>query len=252
MDEMHHGADEIVITRSSGLQYTYLHLKKKTRAEDLANALKILEPAGVIGSEIFGYNTIDGNAPSVSEHLEDHPGFRTLVDHEMNKNSEFRRWTANGYNPNGLCGYNLLKTRMLANQVSGSSPSGPAASRGDGGNGEYGGGASNYDGDEQRPRSIPVGSGEEKSKRRRTVSPDGGGGMDASAVDLVKSILEESKRNNDDVRILWEKVLVNELTAKHQIALGEASIAHIKIQAEMEEGKAELHSMRQLMVTVIF
>ena len=111
-----------------------------------------------------------------------------------------------------------------------------------------------YSEDEHSSRPRPFGSDGERNKRRRTVSLDagGGGGMDASAVDLVKSILKESKRNTDDVRILREKILVNELTANHQIALGEAAVARTKLQAEMEDGKAELQRMGQLMVTICF
>jgi hypothetical protein len=165
MDEIGHAADEILITRIPGFQYTYFHLKKKARALDLANSLKTLEPAGVIGSSIFGQNTLDGNAPSVSEHLEDHPGFRALVDHEMRKNSEFSRWAADGYNLNGHCGYNLLKTRLLASQASGSSAPEPSASGGRGGDG---GGAGIDD-----AHTRPSGLDREESKRQRTASPSG-------------------------------------------------------------------------------
>ena len=173
MDEIYHSADEIVSTRGIGIQYTLVHLKKKASSVSLANALKTLEPIGVKGSEIFGYNTVEGNTPSASEHLENHPGFRTLVDHEIHKNSEFRRWTADGYNPNGLSGYNLLKTRLLANQASESSKSGQAADWGVGGNDGRGANANDDNDEEQRPR--PSESDRERTKRRRTASPDGGG-----------------------------------------------------------------------------
>jgi hypothetical protein len=56
MDEIYHSADEIVSTRGIGIQYTLVHLKKKASSVSLANALKTLEPIGVKGSEIFGYN----------------------------------------------------------------------------------------------------------------------------------------------------------------------------------------------------
>jgi hypothetical protein len=171
MEEIHHEADEIVITRVRGFQYTYLHLKKKARAVDLFNALKTLESVGVIGSETFGHNTLDGDTPSLSEHLEDHAGFRALVDHEMRKNSEFGRWTANGYNPNGHCGYNLLKTRLLASQASGSSTPGPSADGGRGGDGGYGGRSRNDE--EHIPHTRPSGLDRGESKRQRTASPSG-------------------------------------------------------------------------------
>jgi hypothetical protein len=119
--------------------------------------------------------------------------------------------------------------------------------------GGYGGGAKDVQDDDAEQRPRPSGSDGEKNKRRRTVSPDGGGGgMDSSAVDLMKSIFEDSKRKNDDVTILKEKVLVNELTTKHQIALGEAALARTKLEAELEEEKAELQRIRQLMVMVRF
>jgi len=174
MDDIHHSADEIVSTRGIGIQYTLVHLKKKASSGSLANALKTLESIGVKGSEIFGYNTVEGNTPSASEHLENHPGFRTLVDHEKHKNSEFRRWTADGYNPNGLSGYNLLKTRLLANQASEGSTSEQAS---DGGfRGNDGSGVNNNDETEEEttPHSRPAGSNEERNKRQRTEFPGGG------------------------------------------------------------------------------
>jgi hypothetical protein len=105
--------DEIVTTRDTAVQYSYVHLKRKAREEDLNRAIQSLESVGVKGSELFGYNTIASDAPSALEHIEDHPGFQTLVDHETQRNSEFFRWTANGYNQDANCGYNLLKGRLL-------------------------------------------------------------------------------------------------------------------------------------------
>ena len=117
MDKIDFGVDEIVSTCATGVQYTYIHLKKKAKEDSLVRALKMLESDGVKGSEIYGYNFVDGNAPSVSEHLEDHPGFQTLVDHEMVSNCAFSRWTADGYRSDGFCGYNLLKNKLLAKRA---------------------------------------------------------------------------------------------------------------------------------------
>ena len=237
--------DEIVMTRDNALMYVYIHLLRKTRKDALEKALKLLSEKGVTGTNIFGYSEIDGTSRASAEFIEDHPGFKTLVRHQEEGNQNFHRWTAADYGTN--CGYNKLKNILLLRRASGS-----AADGGVGGDGGYEG-AANYDDEEPVPRPRPSGSDGEKNKRRRTVSPDGGGGgMDASAVDLMKSIFEDSKRKNDDVNILREKVLINELTTKHQIALRETALARTKLEAELEEEKAELQRMRQLMVMVRF
>ncbi len=106
--------DEIVTTRDTAIQYTYVHLKRKAREEDLNRAINSLESIGVKVSEIFGYNPIASDTPSVLEHIEDHPGFQKLVEHETQRNIEFNRWTASGYNQEGNCGYNLLKGKLSA------------------------------------------------------------------------------------------------------------------------------------------
>ena len=237
--------DEIVTTRDNALMHVYIHLLRKTRKDALEKAIKELSENGMEGTNIFGYNEIEGTSHVLSELIEDHPGFRILVRHQAEGNPNFNRWTAPGYGTNS--GFNKLKNKLLSRHKSG-----PAADGGVGGDGGYEG-ASNDDDNEQLPRPRPSGSDGEKNKRRRTVSPDGGGGgMDASAVDLMKSIFEDSKRKNDDVTILKEKVLVNELTAKHQIALGEAALACTKLEADLEEEKAELQRMRRLLVIVCF
>ncbi len=47
MEKIKHNVDEIVTTRATGIQYSYVHLKKQARAEDLSRALTQLASDGV-------------------------------------------------------------------------------------------------------------------------------------------------------------------------------------------------------------
>jgi hypothetical protein len=166
MDHISFSVDEIVTTKDSAFQYTYVHLKKTARGADLCKAIQTLEGQGVKGSEIFGYHTVDSNTPSEWEHIEDHPGFKTLVDHEARKMSEFIRWTANGYNPTANRGYNLLKNRLLAKSTDQHGFSGEAG----------GAGGSETESEEEhipRPGSEEGGG----NKRKRAASPGAGENM---------------------------------------------------------------------------
>jgi hypothetical protein len=99
------------------------------------------------------------------------------------------------------------------------------------------------------PRPAPSGStDDERNKRRRTEPSDGyesgGGGMNATSVELFKDMYTDTKRHNDEIRALRE----NDFNAKHQKALEEAAAARKKL----EEGKVELQHMRQIMVMLLF
>ena len=124
MDEIGFKVDEIVTTRDTAVRYVCIHLKKRARLEDLNRAIQTLASRGVKGSEIFGYGSVDGNTPSESEHLEDHPGFQTLVEHERVRGSEFHRWTASNINPLADFGYNRLRHKLLAKRSSDSATGG--------------------------------------------------------------------------------------------------------------------------------
>jgi hypothetical protein len=226
MDHIKFSVDEIVTTRETAVQYTYVHLKKKAREEDLNRAIQALVSYGVQGSEIYGYHTVDSNTPSESEHIEEHPGFQTLVEHEAQSNREFSRWTANGYNPNANCGYNLLKNKLMAKRAA----SGQAASGGAGGS--AGGMETESDEEEENiPRPVHNGSG----KRRRTASDGGGGcGFDSSAVDFMRAMFDTSSG-------LSEKLLASELKAKHEESKG----ALIQHQHEFEVYKKENESSKE-------
>jgi len=176
MEEIGFKVNEIVTSRDTAVRYVYVHLKKKARAEELDRAIQTLASRGVKGTEIFGYKTVDGNTPSVSEHLEDHPGFQTLVQHERVRCSEFHRLTASDINPHADFGYNRLKHKLLAKQSSDSAAgsrgpytTGASASGGEGGSGGYGTTGHNEE-------HVPPPRTEEsaENKRRRTESPDDG------------------------------------------------------------------------------
>ena len=263
MDKINFRVDEIVATRTAGIQYTYVHLKKKAKEDVLVKALKTLELDGFTGSEIYGYSTVDGNMPSASEHLEDHPGFQTLVEHDTQHNCEFRRWTAEGYNPDGLCGYNLLKNRLLAKRVSGQ------AAGGDGGAGRR---ETSDDEEEEEPAPRPETksrTNEENNKRQRTGIPDQskeyfGVAMDKMAATLSavvasainssgsvsqyasdKAAKEQQRRERAESQLhefeLKQKladqrrVIEEEVVGKYQVEIGEVSMKLRRVEDELEK-----------------
>ena len=89
--------DEIVSTFDSisALQYAYVHFPRRITEQELAKALETLESSeSVKGSNIYGYNPISSSSLNSSELIEDHPGFRILVQHDERRNDQFCRWTA--------------------------------------------------------------------------------------------------------------------------------------------------------------
>ena len=103
------------------------------------------------------------------EHIEDHPGFQTLVDHETRGVGTFNRWTASGYR-DANCGYNLLKSKLQAKRANEQAAGGSAPA-----DGAAGGMASDNDDPGQRHQ--------ERNKRRRSGSPRReGGGYDGDRI----------------------------------------------------------------------
>ena len=179
MEEIGFKVNEIVTTRDTAVRYVYIHLKIKARSEDLNRAIQTLTSRGVKGSEIFGYSSVDGNTPSESEHLEDHPGFQTLVEHERVRGSEFSRWTARNINPLADFGYNRLRNKLLARRSSDSATGGGGPSTAGASTSEEAwssSGRSNaIDGEARVVPPFPDGGsssgGENGGKRRRSVTP---------------------------------------------------------------------------------
>jgi hypothetical protein len=216
MQDIGFGVNELVTTRDRAVQYTYFHLKKKARAEELIKALSSLESRGVKTTEIYGYSSIESSSPSEFEHIEDHPGFRTLVQHESLQGSEYHRWTASGYR-DAHCGYNLLKSKLQAQRVTEQTSSGAATGeREDGG---FSGNSSEEDETvpnpltgQQHPR--PSGSDGERTKRRRSISPrhDRKESEDEDRIKtsdmfrFMKKVYEDTKRKGDNESELREKV----------------------------------------------
>ena len=178
MDSVSFKADEIVSSCDAALTYTYIHLLRKARDEELERAMHMLAAThGLIGSLIFGYDTVNSNSVETCEFIEDHPGFKTLVHHEANHNENFHWWTAHGYS--GVnCGYNLLKARLLAGSTSSpvidTSTRGPRG-RASSGEGGMGGETPDDGGEEEESMPHPQTSrtNNERGKRQRTGSPGG-------------------------------------------------------------------------------
>ena len=166
MQDIGFAVNELVTTRDRAVQYTYFHLKKKARAEELIKALSSLESCGVKTTEIYGYSSIESNSPREFEHIEDHPGFQTLVQHESLQGSEYHRWTASGYR-DAHCGYNLIKSKLQAKRATQQTSSGaPAGERAMGGRC-----GSATDEDEPAPEPMNKRHNHERNKRRRSTSP---------------------------------------------------------------------------------
>jgi hypothetical protein len=118
MESINLRVDEIVTSCDSALTYTYIHLVRKARREELEGGIRTLASTyGVIGSLIFGYEPISSSSLISSDLIEDHPGFKTLVQHEAIGNEHFTRWTAETYSGTNS-GYNLLKSKLLARRTS--------------------------------------------------------------------------------------------------------------------------------------
>jgi hypothetical protein len=178
MDSVNVRADEIVTSCDAALTYSYIHLMRKARDEELERAMRMLATThGLIGSNIFGYDTVNSNSTETCEFIEDHPGFKTLVHHEESLNENFHRWTARGY-PGVNCGYNLLKAKLLASHTSSQGVNTSTrrirdiASSGEGG---VGGETPDEDKeeDEPMPRAGAARANNDRSKRQRTGSPSG-------------------------------------------------------------------------------
>jgi hypothetical protein len=117
MSSINMHVDEITMTRDNAFMYVYIHLQRKTRKDELEKALKDLSSVGVIGTNIFGYTEIDGTSRGLCESIENHPGFRTLVHHQAEGNTNFHRWTTEEF-ADMNSGYNKLKKQLLAKRTS--------------------------------------------------------------------------------------------------------------------------------------
>lgn len=196
--------NEITMTRDNAFMYVYIHLQRQTRKAELERAMKDLASHGIMGTNIFGYNEVDGTSRGSYEFLEDHPGFRTLVQHQADGNTNFHRWTAEDY-ADANSGFNKLKKKLLSRRAS------EQAAGGSGGGASTGGmgGRASSDEEEEEPHPRADQSNDARSKRKRTASPAGGGkgGMDAHAVDFMKALFDDSKREKDQIIILRERVM---------------------------------------------
>ena len=185
MESIEMPVNEIVWTRDNAVMYVYVHMLFKTRKDALENAMKTLSEKGVTGTNIFGYNEIDGTSRASCELIENHPGIKTLVRHEEEDKPDFHRWNTDDYGLNS--GYNKLKNKLRSK-----STPGPSASGGSGGDGGYGGGASNDD-EHTRPSGLDRG----ESKRQRTDGMSDGG-PDFVSSGSLEAMMEVERAETDE------------------------------------------------------
>ena len=72
-------------------------------------------------------------------------------------------------------------------------------------------------GENSHPMMNQSDNPDDRNKRKRTASD---GGIDSSAVDLMRMMFNKSERKYDDVCGLSEKLLASELKAKHEESIG--------------------------------
>jgi len=243
--------DEIVTTRDStgALSYAFIHLLRRVTEQELDRAVKTLETShGVKESNIFGYDAIASSSLNLSELIEDHPGFQILLQHEMNKNRDFCRWTADGFS--GInCGYNLLKTRLLAKREAhassgvGASSFGSRAAAG-------GRGSTTSDEEEEEPCTRTDGGGKKRRKTGENKIGGGVGGPSMVPFDVVMDKMWEGARNS--LQIEQQRRERAEQDANDlRVQLSEQ---RRNIKKEMKEKnrkmKEELFGLRQSMVVL--
>jgi hypothetical protein len=236
--------DEIVTTRDSAgaLVYTFIHVPRRVTGLELDRGLKTLaETCGVKGSNIFGYDTISSSSIGEGDSIENHPGFRVLVQHEAQGVESFSHWRAAGF-AGSSCGYMKLKARLLAKRQSSSSGRRQHSSASMG-SGE----ASDSPSEEQE--TFESGSGkQERNKRKRKPAassppPAGTGGasgrgfgMDASAVDFMRGVMQEAARRTD--AMLELQGTVTSFKFEKRIAELEGAVA--RLNGELSEKNLEI------------
>ena len=237
---------------------------------------------GIRCSNLFRYDTISSCSINTSESIEDHPGFRMMVHHEVTGNDNFHRWIADGFPGSGR-GYNKLKNRLLAKNSSGSTLGRPTVDGG-GSNGSSAGEGRGLENDEgQSSGSGQFDGNFDRSKRQRQCpqqQPEGSsssGGMDASAVDFMRHLMDNVDRKHDIMYDLREKIArlelekrnmefdISKMVSEHinQLATKDTKINSflgeidaMKTAAEqqrliMEEAVAKLHEMEKLQVGIL-
>jgi hypothetical protein len=248
--------DEIVTACDSvgALLYTYIHMESEVEEQELSRALgKLADHHGVTGSKTFGYDTIDSGSFDLVEHIDDHPGFQILVQHEARGNADFHRWTADGY-PEAGCGYNFLKARLTGrrlSQQSGASSSGVSVFADDVGSLSYGEDVVPASGNSVQDCERSV---SESSKRKRGSSPPigafglaGADPAEPGMVGLMRTVVEDSikqriyaceemKRRGDAVSELKERVIIlnYELNMAKESVKGAAATTERLQMAERE------------------
>ncbi len=106
---------EIVSTQdhARSVQYTYIHVQRHIRQEELSLALQSLASEnGLHGGNMNGICFFITSSTKTSLLIENHPGFRMLVDHEVSGNPHFHRWVDEGKSSKGSFGYKRHKNKL--------------------------------------------------------------------------------------------------------------------------------------------
>ncbi len=109
---------EIVSTQyqAKNVQYTYIHSQRQIRQEELSMALQSLASEnGLQGGNMHGICFTIISSVRSSLLIENHPGFRMLVDHEESGNVNFHKWADETYIRKAAFGFKKLKSKLRSN-----------------------------------------------------------------------------------------------------------------------------------------
>jgi hypothetical protein len=87
--------DECHSTKDQIMAYTYIHVLKPVRSTTIEKFMKKAKDAyGIVRAEMFGYDSIVCNSKFQDDIImQEHPGFKVLVKHYLEKNPAFQAWT---------------------------------------------------------------------------------------------------------------------------------------------------------------
>ena len=110
--------DQVVSTKDNALNYVFFHLLRKVRLPRIEKFVASIGlKYGIRINEIFGFKAIE--CSSRGSRIHKHPGFRTLVMHDLQNHDNFKLWTAyNAYEKPQQAGYFSLRRLAREEQAS--------------------------------------------------------------------------------------------------------------------------------------
>ena len=110
--------DQAVSTKDNALNYVFFHLLRKVRLPRIEKFVASIGlKYGIRINEIFGFKAIE--CSSRGNRIHKHPGFRTLVMHDLQNHDNFKLWTAyNAYEKPQQAGYFSLRRLAREEQAS--------------------------------------------------------------------------------------------------------------------------------------